>query len=213
MAHPVRYLDTDSGTLVTGAAPRDRPADDHPPDEAEVIELEVSEANSEGGLGSMEETGRLIQQYVQELRQELGSDFPPPSQPIAARRLIWALGLGTIATAMIVFGILWHHMQTLSAAGQRAMQQEYAVCVDRQAQVMRSIADYTREHHEAPPDLTALWPRYLRDPPVDPTTGEAFKYAHEGTMVTLLCPHHPLAPLQPLPETAPPSRQRPDPRE
>jgi len=144
--------------------------------------------------GEAGDAERLVRQYVEELKREIVAGVEPQPAPVAARRTIWAIGIGTVMTALVIFVLLWHQTVALSAAGQGAAAQARAMCWVRQMEVMDAITAYTGAHREPPPDLTTLHPKYLHNAAQDPVSGQRFRYAREGNAVWLACAEHPMTP-------------------
>jgi hypothetical protein len=181
---------------------------------AEAVDLELEDDRAALLPDSKEGAGQLIEQYVRELRAEIAAGVQPPPEGARARRFIWALGLGSVAGALLVFAVLWQHTRALSAAVQGTARYEQSICMARQMRVMQAIADYTRDHHDVPPDLASLGPPYLQVPAADPTSGLPFTYGRESGVAWLTCREHPLAPQQQTPRAfAEASSPQPHPQE
>ncbi len=62
-------------------------------------------------------------------------------------------------------------------------------CIRQQAEIMRAVAAYTREHRKAPQDIDDLKPQYFAAVPADPISGQPYEYVHQGSAVVVACPN------------------------
>jgi hypothetical protein len=61
-------------------------------------------------------------------------------------------------------------------------------CARRQAEIVRAIFAYRKDHGQVPDSLERLTPRYLAEPATDPASGRPYTYALEGQAVVVACP-------------------------
>jgi hypothetical protein len=162
------------------------------PSEQEEVAITVEDEVAVGW--EPEQTQRLINQYLEEIKHEIKQVVEPLPETAGSRQMVWLVGLVTLAVALLLSTVLWHHTMAVSALGQATALHERAACGQRQAEVMRAITAYTQEHGEPPKSLTQLSPRYLAYAATDPVNGRALNYTHDGGAVWVACPQHPLPP-------------------
>lgn len=142
----------------------------------------------------------LARRLVEELRQDIGKPVEKVPYTRSARYLYWSAG---IFVALVLGGL---EIAVLLEPGPSAglhtsadtiMSFTNDACAQRQQAIARAIADYRRDHGEAPKDLSALGPMYHVPPAIDPLSGRPYRYVREGKGASIVCPNPELHKLPP----------------
>jgi hypothetical protein len=151
-----------------------------------------------------DDSQRLARQLVEQLRHDIGKPVEKVPRTRSVRYVYWSMG---IFVALVLGGL---EIAVLLEPGpsvalhpsvDTVMSFESDACAQRQQAIVRAIRDYTRDHGEAPKDLGALGPTYLAAAPVDPLSGEPYRYQRQGGGAAIACPNPELHKLPASPKS------------
>ncbi len=134
----------------------------------------------------------LARQLVEQLRHDIGKPVEKVPRTRSVRYVYWSLGmfvalvLGGLEVAVLLEP---GPSVALHPSVDTVMSFKSDACAQRQQAIVRAITDYTRDHGEAPKDLGALGPTYLAPPPVDPLSGQPYRYLRQGGGAAIACPN------------------------
>ncbi len=143
--------------------------------------------------------GDSVQLYAVELAHQIRAhredqrasiEVVPPLR--SGRPLMWVFGLVAICAITGLAATMMIHADGPPVAATPVNLLPVSAsepCTARMQEIMRAIAQFTRDHHGRPPEtLSALGSPYLTVPPVDPVSGEPYLYTKQGSWVSVACP-------------------------
>jgi hypothetical protein len=159
-----------------------------------------------------------VQDAMDQLAVQIREEFSKPIPGVIAapsRGLgYWTIGLlGVVVgvAALVGMPLLGRRPAPPPPLSESVTLYKVDACTQRQAAIVGAISAYTRDHGAAPDQLSDLAAGYLSEPAVDPESGAAYLYAHDGDTISLRCPNPELhAPPQPVNRPQSAAIDRPD---
>lgn len=133
----------------------------------------------------------LVRQYVEEIRERSKIPFIEPLRAWNTVPVRWSLGaVIVLAICALQAHLLLQPTEAHAPPPTAAVLAREAadVCASRQAAILTALATYTKQYGEPPQRLDLLGPPYLYEDPVDPVSGRAYEYRHEGGALIVECP-------------------------
>jgi hypothetical protein len=133
----------------------------------------------------------LLRQYAELVRKQSAVRVEPVRLPNLRRPLY---GVAVLLAAAVYVGTVCFLLQPGVIAGVRPPAAVLAiehqdVCAQRQAEILRAVAAYRRDHGVPPDRLERLTPHYLPAPATDPALALPYEYDRQGAAVILTCPN------------------------
>lgn len=172
---------------------------------------DMPQANALASTEEMIEPSRHdVQDAMDQLAGQAQAELVKPIPGVIAAPPLalgyWMIGLlAVVAGLAAVVGPRLHGARPVAAPpplAETVTVYETDACTQRQQVIVRAISAYQRDHGTAPNHLDDLAADYLSEPAVDPQSGAAYLYAHDGNTISLRCPNPELhAPPRPVNHT------------